>query len=372
MGPTGPTGARGPKGDKGEQGIQEPRGATGSRGARGEKGDPASAAVTANLSMRGHKIVQLGNPTQDQDASHKKYVDDQVATRQTQTVADSRYYKKGESMDLGNNRITTLGAPTDRLDPVNKGWAEGTFIKRSGDNMQGDLSMGNNELTGIPNPTGPTDAANRRWVESVLPDETWHLLAHIKGSPTVHTTKVDDSKVQTTVYRVVGNDVQLGFYFKSDLEDGVYSFDFDTFRSGSTTGCDILLYGECGGSGYDSKTLYRFYAASANRSGKDYSVGRDSGRGKRFLRMYGPETQVHGQFVLRANDVFNHGKPFTLNVGGDNGDTYEFLKVHISLNTTHATGNKLLGSSLIFVFQPDGNGKSTFLGASEFKLWRVR
>ena len=101
-------------------------------------------------------------------------------------------------------------------------------------------------------------------------------------------------------------------------------------------------------------------------------MGSTSGKGKRFLRMYGPDTQVHGEFVLRSNHVYNHGKPYTVNVGGDNGDNYEFLKQHVTLNTTHATGNKLIGSSLIFVFEPDNNKSTTFLDTCEFKIWKIR
>ena len=273
---------------------------------------------------------------------------------------------------MGNNRITSLGTPTDRLDALNKETADNTYIKRGGDNMQGALTMNGNDLTGIPNPSGPLDAANKRWVDSALPDERWHRLVFVKGSPTSHTTDVDDSKVLRVVYRTVGNDIQLGLYFKSDLGDGVYAYDFDIDRGGDRKGVNVLLYGECWGSGYNSKTLYRFLAAFSNANGKDYSVTRDSGQGKRFTRAYGPNVQVHGQFVLRGNDVYNHGKPFSINFLGTNGDTYEFLTQHVTLNTSGATGNKLLGSSLIFVFEPDNNKTTTFLNNFEFKIWKVR
>ena len=89
-----------------------------------------------------------------------------------------------------------------------------------------------------------------------------------------------------------------------------------------------------------------------------------------FTRMYGSKVQVHGQFVLKGNNVYNHGKPFSVNFLGTNGDT--FLTQHVSLNTSGATGNKLLGSSLIFVFEPDNNKTTTFSDACEFKIWKVR
>ena len=78
---------------------------------------------------------------------------------------------------------------------------------------------------------------------------------------------------------------------------------------------------------------------------------------------------IHGQFELKGNEIYNHDKPFFVNVGSNNGETYEFLKQHITLNSA-ATRNKLIGMSIIFVFQPD-SGDETFGSDCEFKLFRI-
>ena len=329
-GPTGPTGARGPKGEKGDQGHQGPIGATGPRGPKREKGDSGSSTtVNQNLSMRGYKVIQFGNPTQAQDATHKSYVDTQVSTRLTQGQADSRYLEVG------------------------------------GDAMGGSLSMGNNCITNLGSPTDDADAVSKFWVESKIPKG----LYQVKGSPDSHTVEYKSTDVQSIVYRKVGNDKQLVFNFKQDLPNGFYIYDFDVRKTGNdTTGADVFLYGEAGLSDTNSKTLYRFWGKNRNNAGKEFSVGSDSGQGKRFLRIYRTNIQMHGGFELRGNDLFNHGLPYTVNIAGNYGELYHFLSQHVSLRA----GTKLIGSSLTFVFQPDHNRSTTFETSCEFKIWRLK
>ena len=100
------------------------------------------------------------------------------------------------------------------------------------------------------------------------------------------------------------------------------------------------------------------------------AVGKQSGQGKRFLRMYGTSIDVHGEFELRGQEFFNHGKPFTVNSGGTNGETYEFLKQKLSIDSS-SSRTTLIGLSLNFVFQPDNNHSTTFLTSSNFKLWKM-
>ena len=246
------------------------------------------------------------------------------------------------SLDLGNNRITLLGDPIDDRDATNKKWvrdnapglgqadADSLYVQQSNPNITAELDMSNHKVTNLADPSEPADSANKRWVESVLPDEIWHIMAHIKGSPGTGNYNIvhkDDKIIQNIVYRTVGNDIQLIYNFKNDLAAGIYAYNFDVRSSGHTSGTNILLYGECGGSGYNCSTLYRYWAANKSESGKKfYTVTKDSGSGKRFLLMLGSDVHVHGEFALRGQHIYNHDKPYTLNVGGDNGETYEFLK----------------------------------------------
>ena len=130
--------------------------------------------------MQGYKLEQLGKPTQADDLATKKYVDDEAAKRLTKSQGDTRYLKKGGdamggSLSMGNNRITTLGSPTDDLDGVNRGWVKKRFLKqgtadrrylaKDGGAMTDNLIMQNNKIIGLADPTGLAGAATKRYVD---------------------------------------------------------------------------------------------------------------------------------------------------------------------------------------------------------------
>ena len=59
----------------------------------------------------------------------------------------------------------------------------------------------------------------------------------------------------------------------------------------------------------------------------------------------------------------NCGKPYSLDYEVDasslKAKTYEFLVQNLKVNASGATGNKILGRSLVFVFEPDGTNTIT-------------
>ena len=182
------------------------------------------------------------------------------------------------------------------------------------------------EITALKDPVGPTDATTMRWVESKIPKGVYNLLAYVKGSPDSHTVEYKDDNVLSVTYRKVGTDKQLIFSFRNALIDGYYMYDFTIDKTGSdTTGVEVYLYGEAGLSDTNASTTYRFWASNKGSSGRDFAVRKQSGTGKSFLRMYGTNVDIHGEFELRGQEVFNHGMPFVVNSGGTNGETYELL-----------------------------------------------
>ena len=88
------------------------------------------------------------------------------------------------------------------------------------------------------------------------------------------------------------------------------------------------------------------------------------------MRMLGTDIQLHGSFELHENELFNHVFPFSLNVGSDNGESYTFLKQKLTIDASH-TGSKLIGSSLTFVFKPEGNAATSFPNTCNFKIWKL-
>ena len=81
----------------------------------------------------------------------------------------------GASLSMGNNRITTLGSPTENLDAVNRGWVKGSFLTqgvadgvylgKDGGSMSDNLNMQNNKIIGLADPTGLAGVATKHYVD---------------------------------------------------------------------------------------------------------------------------------------------------------------------------------------------------------------
>ena len=298
----GDKGDQGPKGDKGDTGLQGPQGLKGDKGDKGDvglqgpRGPAGSSSITTinqNLSMSNHKITQLGTPTQNDDAATKKYVDDKPRGI-SRATADSLYLGLGGGSLQGAvhftnaSKITNLRNPQNASDAANKRYvdgklttADGRYLQKSGGTLTGALDIGDYKITNVGSPTSDSDVTTRKWVVDLLSTLRLHkLLFKLKGNPASHSFESDDAIILNTVYRKVGNDIQLAINLKHDLPDGFYVYDMDITRTSNTTReVDVLLYGECGGSSCDASTLYRFWSANTNQSGKDFDITRDSKSG---------------------------------------------------------------------------------------------
>ena len=90
------------------------------------KVDKAGDTITGPLSMDDGKIWDLASGTLDTNAVNKKYIDDQDATLQTRI--NLKLSKCGDSMsgelDMGTNKITDLATPTNNTDASNKKYVD--------------------------------------------------------------------------------------------------------------------------------------------------------------------------------------------------------------------------------------------------------
>ena len=199
------------------------------------------------LDMGGHKIYEVRTPTNDKDAANKKYVDDHSdgtfkdgTTRTNQldlrrvlssigVFEDVMFHSGAYSQDV------TLASPSSAV--VNKN------------------SLQNGGLIGLDSLILPLKVFLK-----TLQLQTFDVdisLLVLKGTATTRTIEhKDPTLVNNVVFRKVGNDTQLTIHFKKDLEHGVYSYEFD-ISSDHTSGFDIYMYGECGGTGFHAQTMYR-------------------------------------------------------------------------------------------------------------------
>ena len=125
--------------------------------------------MIGNLNMNSKKIVNVNAPTQNTDASNKKYVDDTVAANK---VDVSPYFKKDGSqkmtgnIDMNNNRIYNLPAPTGNNQPTPLAFTDLKYLHVAGTNkMTNNLNMDNKKIINLRPPTSNTDAATKKYVD---------------------------------------------------------------------------------------------------------------------------------------------------------------------------------------------------------------
>ena len=128
-----------------------------------------SNSMIGNLNMNNKKIVNVNAPTNQNDASNKKYVDDTVAANK---VDVSPYFKKDGSqkmtgnIDMNNNRIYNLPAPTGRNQPTPLAFTDLKYLHVAGTNkMTNNLNMDNKKIINLRPPTSNTDAATKKYVD---------------------------------------------------------------------------------------------------------------------------------------------------------------------------------------------------------------
>ena len=140
-----------------------------------------TVAMTGNLNLGSKKIVSLATPTSNTDASTKKYVDDTVAANK---VNDSLFFRSDGSkkmtgnIDMNNNRILNLPMPNSNNQPTTVVYANSNYLKRNGlIPMGGDLNMAQFKIKNVATPTNNSDAATKKYVDdnSGTPDLSDYL-----------------------------------------------------------------------------------------------------------------------------------------------------------------------------------------------------
>ena len=73
---------------------------------------------------------------------------------------------------MGTSKITGLGNPTANQDASTKAYVDSAALLKVGGTMSGALAMGNNKITGLATPTATTDATTKTYVDGILGSAT--------------------------------------------------------------------------------------------------------------------------------------------------------------------------------------------------------
>jgi hypothetical protein len=137
------------------------------------------------------KIINVTDPTDNQDAATKKYVDDEVAEVSTDVVDDTTPQLGGDldvngndiitasnnqnivlnphgtgQVNVSSSRIINVADPTGDFDAATKNYVDDTFLPRAGGTMSGAINMGTNKLTAVGDPTAAQEAATKNYVDT--------------------------------------------------------------------------------------------------------------------------------------------------------------------------------------------------------------
>ena len=105
--------------------------------------------VEGEISMNNHKLINLSEPTEAQDAATWGYVKN--FTRNNFLKIDGTNNMEGD-LNADNHKIINLSDPSDDGDVINKRYLESTtnnFLRRDG----GDLNLSNNRIVNVANPS---------------------------------------------------------------------------------------------------------------------------------------------------------------------------------------------------------------------------
>lgn len=112
----------------------------------------AGGTMTGAINMGGQSLTNLATPSANTDAATKKYVDDAISGGITPPTGDYLPLTGGQmsgNIDMNNNRITSIGAPTANDDAVNKQYVDtktNNYLPLAGGTMSGILNMNSNDI----------------------------------------------------------------------------------------------------------------------------------------------------------------------------------------------------------------------------------
>ena len=163
----------------------------------------------SDLDMDNHKIKDMAQPTDDNDAVNKHYVDHNFLNRLTPNAL-------GGELDMRGHKIIVLGNPSNPNDASTKAYVDteiakipsvgsdlSVYLKKDGSvAMTGNLDMNNKQIKDMAQPTDDNDATTKKYFDDKL--EQSHLISSHKTNEFKYLTDTDESSSEynITVYGI--------------------------------------------------------------------------------------------------------------------------------------------------------------------------
>ena len=363
-GNTGTQGSKGDKGDTGPQGSKGDKGDTGNQGSKGDKGDTGPAGsgglsasgftMQGNIDMDNHKIENLPDPTLANDPITKQYANRVYLTHSGFTMQDNIGMDGHEVLGLNSN-------PSGGTAAVSKDFTDSQYVKKDAD-----IDMNNNRILNLPFPQTSGEPVTKAFAEMHYYD--YLNILTFEGSMNSHTITHIDDMVDTPLngrsniivdFSKVGSSYQIAFSVTPKLPKGVYAYEMNIVLTTSRT-YNIALWGDCGGSGYNASTKYRFWSWDLENKSKQDNV-----QGGYFHRATGKKVHIKGSFLNRGIHVY--GQEISTSLDYEQGQTCEFMMQNLESRSS----DHVLGNAIYFVFEPDDNNTMSFTEDTFFSFKRL-
>ena len=358
-GDKGDVGLQGPKGDKGGTGAQGPRGPKGNQGPKGDPGpgglSDTGFTMQGNINMNNNKITNLPDPTLANDPITKQYANRVYLTDGGFTMQDN----------IGMNNHEVLGlnpVPSDGTAAVSKSYTDTMYVKKSSD-----IDMNGHRITRLPIiPLTSGEPITKGFVERYYSDYI-NIMTFKRKPGNVNILQKDDMvdspengrSTKALDFSKVGSSYQINFSVQSKLPNGVYTYEMDIVLT-TSRGYDVMLWGDCGGSGYNASTKYKYWSWSYENK-----IAHNDVQGGLFHRGTDKRVRIKGSFLNQGTRIY--GQEISLSLDYEQGKTYKFVMQDlVSRSTDH-----ILGNAIYFVFQPDNNKTMNFTDGTYFSFKRL-
>ena len=174
-----------------------------------------SVAMTGNLNMGNKQITNLGANIQNTyDVVNLGF-------------CDTKYFQKVSNigLDVDQHRIKDMGQPVDNNDAVNKYYVDHNFLNRLKPNaLGGDSDIRGHKITILGNPSNTNDASTKAYVDneiSKIPSVGSDLSVYLKKDGSVAMTgnlDMNNKQIKDMAQPTDDNDATTKQYFEDKLE----------------------------------------------------------------------------------------------------------------------------------------------------------
>ena len=173
QGPNGPRGEKGPAGPQGQEGAQGPRGLKGDKGDKGDRGPQGGASGSANIDMQNkYDILRLKSNPYPVHGDLTKVINYQ----DTRNIFLSKKEggKMEASIDMNNNTTYNVKDPLQADQATNKKYVDNQLAKKL--DKEADIDMKNKSIINLKFPSNQKDATSVEFVNRRLSETQKNYL----------------------------------------------------------------------------------------------------------------------------------------------------------------------------------------------------